>query len=69
MDLAKKYIEYIDDPRHSESTFNDFFDWVGIPMKNRTNFAVAAILKNVRNIILDENNMCKISNDIYNYEI
>ena len=42
--LAVKYLEYLE-LENRGTTFNDFFDWVGIPMENRTNFAVAAILK------------------------
>jgi hypothetical protein len=49
--LAVKYLEYIE-LRDSGTTFNDFFDWVGVPMENRTDFAVAAILKNAREIII-----------------
>lgn len=48
--LAVKYLEYIDNPENEGKTFDDFFDWVGIEPEYRTNFAVAAILKNAREI-------------------
>jgi len=47
--LAVKYIEYLGKEDRGK-TFNDFFDWVGIPMRNRTDFAVAAILKQAMEI-------------------
>ncbi len=50
--LAVSYIEYMDKEDHGK-TFNDFFDWVGVPMENRTDFAVAAILKNAREILIN----------------
>jgi len=44
-DLARKYIEYMDLPQDKRgTTFNDFFDWVDVPMEQRTDFLVAAIL-------------------------
>lgn len=42
-DLADKLIEYMDMPDHGV-TFNDFFDWVGIPENERTDFLVACIV-------------------------
>ena len=48
--LAVCYLEYLELENRGQ-TFNDFFDWVGIPMENRTNFAVAAILKQARDIV------------------
>jgi len=52
--LAVKYLEYLDLKDNIMgglgNTFNDFFDWAGIPMRNRTDFAVAAILKQVQEI-------------------
>ena len=47
--LAVKYLEYLDKEDCGE-TFNDFFDWVGIPMEQRTGFATAAILKQAMEI-------------------
>ena len=49
--LAVKYIEYLD-MEDRGTTFNDFFDWVGVPMEHRTDFAVAAILKQAREILI-----------------
>ena len=48
--LAVKYIEYLDKEDRG-TTFNDFFDWVGVKEENRTDFAVAAILNRVRKIL------------------
>jgi len=52
--LAVKYLEYLDLKDNIMgglgNTFNDFFDWVGVPMENRTDFAVGAILKQVQEI-------------------
>lgn len=47
--LAAKYLEYLDKPDRGE-TYNDFFDWVGIPMYQRNDFAVTAILKQAMEI-------------------
>lgn len=52
--LSIKYIEYMEMPEEKRgTTFNDFFDWIGVPMEQRNNFVVAAILKNAREIILN----------------
>jgi len=47
--LAVKYLEYLE-LEDRGTTFNDFFDWVEVPMENRTDFAVAAILNQAQNI-------------------
>lgn len=56
--LAVKYIEYLELQDvimgGLGNTFNDFFDWVGVPMENRTDFAVAAILKNARELLINK---------------
>lgn len=51
--LAVKYLEYLE-LEDKGTTFNDFFDWVNVPMENRTDFAVAAILKNAREIVINK---------------
>lgn len=44
-DLAQKYIDYMDMPKEKRgTTFNDFFDWVDVPVEQRTDFLVGAIL-------------------------
>lgn len=42
--LAVKYLEYLDKEDRGE-TFDDFFDWAGVAVEHRTDFATAAILK------------------------
>jgi len=42
--LAHKYLEYLDKEDRG-NTYNDFFDWVGIPIEQRSDFVIAAILK------------------------
>lgn len=52
MDLAKKYIEYMDLPEDQRgTTFDDFFDWVDVPVEQRTDFAVAAILNRAQKLL------------------
>ena len=53
--LAETYIKYVDDVSNGNKTFNDFFDDIGISEKHRTDFAVASILKEAREIIEKEN--------------
>jgi hypothetical protein len=47
--LAVKYLEYMSKEDRGE-TYNDFFDWAGIPMEQRSDFALAAILDQARRI-------------------
>jgi hypothetical protein len=50
MDLAEKYVEYMGKLARGEvkgNTWNDFYDYCDIPPKDRTDFASAAILKQV----------------------
>jgi hypothetical protein len=50
--LAVKYIEYMDkDKADRGETFDDFFNWADVPKKNRSDFAVAAILKQAKEIL------------------
>lgn len=50
--LGLKYIEYMDIPESERGiTVNDFFEWCGVPMENRTDFAFAAILNQAKKII------------------
>ena len=51
-DLAEKYIEYMDLPEDERgTTFNDFFDWVGISPELRNDFVVGAILNRVNKLM------------------
>lgn len=45
--LAQQYIDYMDSDCPAGNTWDDFFDHVNIPKENRTDFAVAAIMKQV----------------------
>jgi len=42
--LAVKYLEYMDREDRGE-TFNDFFNWVKLPLEQRSDFVVGAIIK------------------------
>ena len=46
---AVKYLEYMDMEERGE-TFDDFFDWLGVPVNQRNDFVVAAILKQAAKI-------------------
>lgn len=48
--LADKFIEFLDTSQHLHElpTWDDFFDEVDIPKKARTDFACAAIMKQVK---------------------
>jgi len=46
MDLAGEFLKRLEDPDLSESyTMDDFYDEVGIPKKDRSDFVSAAILR------------------------
>jgi len=45
--LAKVFIRYTDDPTNKDKTFDDFLDDVGIPVDERNDFCVAAIIKQI----------------------
>lgn len=45
MDLARKYIEYSKNHAPLGATFDDFFDHCNIPADQRSDFVIAAILK------------------------
>ena len=48
MDLAKSLADYIKSlPDDSEETINDWFNIVDIPVEERNDFAVAALLKQI----------------------
>ena len=49
---AEKYLEYLGkSDRPDDDTWNDFFDWAGLPMEQRSDFIIAAILKQAQEII------------------
>jgi hypothetical protein len=51
-DLGRKYLEYMDMPEDKRgTTFNDFFDWVNVPMEQRTDFLTGAILNRAQKLI------------------
>lgn len=53
--LGKRYLEYCDIPEEERgTTFDDFFDWVGVPLEQRNNFAVGAILNRAQKIVRGE---------------
>jgi hypothetical protein len=45
--LAEEYIKYITENEIKDKTWNDFFEYAKVPMKHRTDFAIASILKQV----------------------
>jgi len=52
MSLAEKYMAYVDMNRGDEKkTFDDFYDWAGIPDEQRTSFGTAAMLNEVQEIV------------------
>jgi hypothetical protein len=66
-DLAKKYIEYMDLPEGERgTTFDDFFDWVDVPVEQRTDFAVAAILNRAQKL-LDKTHQHRTYYQLENY--
>jgi hypothetical protein len=52
--LAKAYIEYADDSTNEDKTFDDFFESVGVKKEHRSDFLVASILKQARELIDNE---------------
>ncbi len=48
--LAEVFIEYAAYPGHESKTFDDFFNDVGVPEDARSDFAVAALLRQVEEI-------------------
>lgn len=49
--LAYRYIEYLDlTEKGSEKTVNDFFNFVGLPSYQRSNFVYACILRQAQEI-------------------
>jgi hypothetical protein len=53
--LAVKYIEYMDkDEEDRGETFDDFFDWVGLPIESRKDFVVGLIIEQAREILKNE---------------
>lgn len=48
--LAKKFIKYRDNPKNFHKCFDDFFKHVGVKKKHRSDFLIASILKQVREI-------------------
>jgi hypothetical protein len=50
--LAVKYIEYMDrDEKDPGNTWDDFFDWVGLPIKCRKDLFVGLIIEQAREIL------------------
>lgn len=52
--LAKKYVDYTDDPANRGKNWDDFYDFAGVPKAERTDFGSAAILKQARELIKNE---------------
>ena len=51
MNLAEQYVKKIKSlPPESNYTWDDFFDEMKVPVESRTDFAVAAILKQAKTI-------------------
>ncbi len=51
MNLAKALLEKLEDPNLSKDyTVDDFYEEMGVPKKNRSDFATAAIFKQVSEI-------------------
>lgn len=53
-DLAVQFIEYVKKLQKGEvsgNSWNDFFDYVDVSVEHRTDFGVAAILKQAREIL------------------
>lgn len=48
--LAKKFIKYSNNPQNFDKCFDDFFKHVGVKKKHRSDFLIASILKQVREI-------------------
>ena len=48
--LAPVFIAYVEDPENEDKTFDDFFNDVGIPEDERSDFMTAAMLKQVQEI-------------------
>lgn len=48
--LAATFIKYVEDPNHEHKTFDDFFNDLGIPEEERSDFAVAAMLRQVKEL-------------------
>ena len=46
--LAPVFMAYIEDPDNAKKTFDDFYDDVGIPVKDRSDFITAAMLDGVK---------------------
>jgi hypothetical protein len=53
MDLAKKYLEYLDKDDRGE-TFDDFFDWIDVPCEQRSDFVIGAILNRAQKLLRRE---------------
>lgn len=50
-DLAKLFVDYMKElPENSNKTMDDFFDHVNLPINLRNDFAVAAILKQAKEL-------------------
>ncbi len=48
--IAPVFIAYTADPENAEKTFDDFYDDIGVPFVERSDFATAALLNQVREI-------------------
>jgi hypothetical protein len=47
--LGQAYLDYTE--KHDGGTWNDFFDYAGVPMSDRSDFACAAILNKARTLL------------------
>lgn len=52
--IAKQYVDYIEAGMPNGVTWDDFFEYIEIPEKHRSNFAVAAILKQAQELVNKE---------------
>ena len=48
--MAEFFIRYTNDPENEDKTVNDFFKAAGVPKRERSDFAFAALLKQVQEI-------------------
>ena len=52
--LAEEFLNYVNllnEGKVEDNTFDGFYDWAGIPMEQRSDFASAAILKQATKIL------------------
>lgn len=54
MTLGKAYVLYTDNKENKGKTFDDFYDYVGVPKECRSDFATACLLKQAQRVINEE---------------